>query len=315
MIKKWGPYVLLVLVAFVGYFAFDWAVGAVIHSRKVVQVPDLSAKPVNDALNLLAPLGLGLEKEGEQFDKRFPAGAIVHQTPPAGMPVREGRIIRVTLSQGGETLFIPNLIGQPMRNAQSSLQNLGLSIGEIERRPSLKLDKDLVMTTDPPAGAIIAKNGLVNMVLSDGPPPADVQLIPEFTNENISKAKEWAEAHGLVLSLREEADISKSEGEILLQTPIGDSPFHTGDTLTLVVNRPGATPSVDAEGLRIYYEVPQGASDRDIRISITDEAGEREVFRKSQAPGSKVDIRVQAKGHARVRIFVNGVMVEERSLQ
>ena len=61
--------------------------------------------------------------------------------------------------------------------------------------------------------------------------------------------------------------------------------------------------------------MPQGASDRDIRVSVIDETGEREVFRRSQAPGSKVELHVQPKGHARARIFVNGVMVEEQPLQ
>ncbi len=297
------------------YLSFDWAVGAAIHSRKVVLVPDLSAKAVNDALNILAPLGLGLEKEGEQFDKRFPAGAIVRQTPAAGMSVREGRIIRVTVSQGGETLFVPNLVGQPLRNTQTSLQNLGLGVGEIEHRPSLKFAKDQVMTTDPPAGAIVAKNGLVNLVLSDGPPAADVLLVPDFVGENLSKAKDWTGTHQMSVSTREEADISKTDGEILMQSPTGDTPIHPGDTLTLVVNRPGTSSAGEGQGLRIYYEVPQGASDRDIRVSVIDETGEREVFRKSQSPGSKVDIRVQPKGHARARIFVNAVMVEEHQLQ
>ncbi len=195
------------------YLGFDWAVGAAIHNRKVVLVPDLSSKSVNDALNLLSPVGLGLEKDGEQFDKRFPAGTIVRQTPPPGMSVRAGRIIQVTVSQGGETLFVPNLVAQPMRNTQTALQNLGLSVGEIEHRPSLKFEKDQVMATDPPSGAIIAKNGLVNLVLSDGPPAADVLLVPDFVGEDqCAKAKEWTTAHQIRgLSTREEeSDISKT---------------------------------------------------------------------------------------------------------
>ena len=48
---------------------------------------------------------------------------------------------------------------------------------------------------------------------------------------------------------------------------------------------------------------------------MLDETGVREVFRRSQPPGSKVDIRVLPKGRARARIFVNGVMVEEQPLQ
>ena len=195
------------------------------------------------------------------------------------------------------------------------MQNLGLSVGEIERRPSLKFEKDQVVTTDPPGGAIIAKNGLVNLVLSEGPPAADVVLIPDFVGENVSKAKDWARARQMSVSLREEADISKPDAEILLQSPTGDTPIHPGDTLTLVVNRPGVSSAPEGQGVRIYYGVPQGASDRDIRVSVVDEAGEREIFRRSQSPGSKVDIRVQPKGHARARIFVNGVMVEEQSLQ
>src|SRR2546423_3326661 len=123
--------------------------------------PDLPSKAANKALSHPPPLGLGLEKEGEQFNKRFPAGAIVHQTPAPGMPVREGRIVRITVSQGGETIFVPNLVGQPMRNTQTTLQNMGLSVGEIERRPSLKFEKDQVMASDPAGGSIVSKNGLV----------------------------------------------------------------------------------------------------------------------------------------------------------
>ncbi len=304
----------IVTALIVAYVAFDWAVGAVIHSRKVVAVPDISSKSVHDALNLLGPLGLGLEKEGEQFDKRYPAGAIVHQTPAAGMQVREGRIIRVTLSQGGETLFVPNLAGQPLRHAQTALQNMGLSIGEMERRPSIKFNKDLIMLSDPPSGAIVAKNGLVNLVISNGPPDGDVLLMPDFIGEKSAKAEAWAQEHALPVSIKEESDISKKDGEILVQSPIGDLPVKPGDLLTIVVNRPGPEGSDSGEGIRVYYEVPQGANDRDVRISLVDESGEREVFRKSQSPGSKVDIRVQPKGHARVRIFVNGVVVQEKTL-
>jgi len=310
--KKILPYIFFALLVTAAYLSFDWAVGALIHSRKVVAVPELSSKSVNDALNLLGPLGLGLEKDGEQFDKRFPAGTIVRQTPVAAMQVREGRIIRVTVSQGGETLFVPDMVGQPLRNTQTALQNLGLNVGEVDHRPSLKFEKDVVMATDPPAGASIVKNGLVNLVLSEGLPAADVLLVPDFVGQTLPKAKEWATAHQLSVSIREEANISRPNDEVLMQSPIVDSPIRAGDALTIVVNRPGGAAS--DQGPRIYYEVPQGSSDRDVRVTVIDEAGEREVFRRSQAPGSKVELHVQSKGHARARIFVDGVMVEEQPL-
>jgi eukaryotic-like serine/threonine-protein kinase len=308
---------ILGLLAAIGlaYLSFDWAVGALIHGRRVVQVPDLSAKSVQDALNMLGPLDLGLVKEDEKFDKRFPAGAIVHQTPRPGMQVRTGRIIRVILSQGGEMLFVPDLLKQPVRLAQTSLQNLGLSIGEVERKHSLKFEKDTIMMTDPAPGAIVTKNGLVNLIVSAGQPPSDIELVPDFVGDNVLKAKVWAEAHQIPVSIKEEVNISRGDAEVLVQSPPGDTALQAGINLTLVVNKLSESSSGPADGVRIYYEVPQGAMDREVRVNVIDEAGEREVFRRSQAPGSKVDIRVQPKGSARARILVNGVVVQEQPLQ
>src|SRR5205814_10482926 len=123
---------------------------------------------------------------------RYPAGTILRQTPSAGMMVREGRMIKITLSQGGETLFIPDLAGQPFRNAQTMLQNAGLGVGEVDHRPSLRFEKEQVMATDPPSRAVVSKNALVNIVLSDGPPGSDVLLAPDFVGKTLTELKNWA---------------------------------------------------------------------------------------------------------------------------
>jgi serine/threonine-protein kinase len=308
---RWAPVAFLVLAVLAAYFSFTWAVGAIIHSRTVVMVPDLNGKSATDALTLLSQTHLGLLKEGEQFDKRYPAGTILRQNPPAGMMVREGRLIKITLSQGGETLFVPDLTSQPFRNAQTMLQNVGLGVGEVENRPSLRFEKDQVISTDPPSGAIVSKNALVNVVLSAGPPGADTLLAPDFIGKTLADVKSWAAEHQLTLAVREEADISKAPGEILMQAPMVDSPLHPGETLTVVSN----TGAVAASGPHVHYEVPQGASDRDIRILVIDETGEREVYRKAEAPGSRIDFPVTVKGRARARVLVNGILVEEQDLQ
>jgi eukaryotic-like serine/threonine-protein kinase len=311
MKQKLLPILAALAGLFVLYLSFDWAAGAVIHNRKVVAVPDLSGKSVPEALELLSKVNLGITKNGEQFDKRYPAGVIVRQNPSAGMNAREGRTVRVTLSQGGETLFVPDLLGQPLRNAQTLLQNVGLNIGEVERRPSLRFEKDQVMSSDPPGRAVVGKNVLVSLVVSDGPPEGDVLLAPDFVGKSLAEAKKWAASHQVAVSLREENDISRGDGEILSQSPTADTPIRPGESLNLVAN----TGQVAASGTkRVMYEVPAGANDRDIRVLIIDESGEREVFRRAQAPGSKVDFTVQPKGRARARIFANGIMVEEQEL-
>ena len=302
----------LALVA--AYFSFDWAMGAIIHSRKVVVVPDLIGQSVAQAVSVVSPLGLGVVKEGEQFDKSFPAGTILRQNPPAGMNVRTGRLIKITISQGGETLFVPDLVGQPLRNAQTLLQNSGLNMGEIEHKPSLRFEKDQVMTTDPGPKSVISKGALVGVTVSDGPPDSGILLTPDFSGKLLPDVKRWAESQQVSVSVREEDDISKAAGEVLQQLPVPDGPIHAGDTLTLVINS-GDMTQTPAGAKRIFYTLPDGANDRDVRILLIDQTGEHEVFRKSESPRTPLNVMVQPQGRAKARIFLNGIMVEEQDIQ
>lgn len=311
--SRWLPWLAPVLGLLIMYISFRWAIGAVVHSRPVVVVPDITGKPVAEALTLLSQGRLGLIKDGEQFDKRFPAGTIVRQNPVPGMSVREGHVVKIALSQGGETLFVPDLAGQPFRNAQTTLQNAGLGVGEVDRRPSMRFEKDQVMSTDPPAGAVTSKSALVSLVLSDGPPGSDVLLVPDFSGKSLAEAKSWAARNQIPVTTREESDITKRMGEIIMQAPTADTPIHPGDTLTLVVNT--GMGSESGGGAHVRYEVPPGSRDRDVRVLLMDETGEREIYRKSHAPGSRIDVPVTSKGRAKARILLNGIMAEEQEIQ
>jgi eukaryotic-like serine/threonine-protein kinase len=310
--QRWLPWIALAAALGLAYWSFDWAIGAAIHNRRVVKVPDLGGKSLNDALTQLSPLHLGIAKDGEQFDKSFPAGTIVRQNPPKDMEVREGRIVRVTVSQGGESLFVPDIIGQPLRNAQTALQNAGLNMGEIDRRPSLRFEKDVVMATDPAASQAVSKNALVNLIVSGGAPGADVQLTPDFVGKNVNDVKAWAASHQIPVVTREENDLGKGAGEVLTQSPAADSSIRLGETLTIVVNAGGSS----TVGPSIRYDVSKGGNgDKDVRIYVVDEAGEHEVFRHAQAPGSRVEVTPAVKGRSRARIFENGIMMEEQEMQ
>ncbi|MBI3292877.1 MAG: hypothetical protein HYZ73_08750, partial [Elusimicrobia bacterium] len=67
-------------------------------------------------------------------------------------------------------------------------------------------------------------------------------------------------------------------------------------------------------GPRIYFELPQGASDRDVRIVIVDQLGEREIYRQRHAPGSKIDLPVVLQGPGKARIFLDNTLILERPL-
>jgi hypothetical protein len=48
---------------------------------------------------------------------------------------------------------------------------------------------------------------------------------------------------------------------------------------------------------------------------VVDQYGERELFNGTRPPGSKIDVPVPDAGAgARMKIFLNGILVEERDL-
>src|SRR3990167_3337634 len=122
MIKKAEWIGLGVLSLLILFFTLNWAVKTAVHAQKDVVVPDLTGQSLYEALDVLSRLNLGLKQEGAEFNDQVPVGTVLRQLPPAGMSVRESKVIRVTLSQGGESIFVPDLEGQSLRSAEIALR-------------------------------------------------------------------------------------------------------------------------------------------------------------------------------------------------
>ena len=99
---------LFFLVALI-FVSADWVMGALVHTRQEVTVPDITNKPITTALNSLASVNLALKQAGVEYAEGVPPGSVLRQIPSAGTTVREGRIIRVWISQGDEMVFVPSV--------------------------------------------------------------------------------------------------------------------------------------------------------------------------------------------------------------
>jgi serine/threonine-protein kinase len=279
-------------------------------------VPDLRNKSVDAALDLVAPLNFALKKDGEEFHDSVPIGAIVRQIPAAGTTVREGKVVRVVVSQGGETVFVPTIAGLPLRNAEMLLRQRNLGLGEVSESYSVRMEKGRVLSQDPPAEQPVEKSALVNVVVSAGRPPSGVVLMPDFRQKNASEAQSWAKGLGLDLKVSTEPASLFPRGAILSQDPAPDTVVTAKSKMKLVVSgRADSGSGQPVTTKSLHYEVSQGSSDSQVRIVIVDPYGEREIFNEMRAPGSKIDLAIPETGKAaRARIFVNGILIEEREL-
>ena len=212
-----------VIFVSVVYVVFNWSMAAVIHSKKDIVVPNLQGKSIYEALTTLSAQGLGMRKDAEEFDKTLPAGFVIRQNPLAGMRVKEGKTVRITISQGGESSFAPNLIGQKVRSAALTIRSYGLVLGEQSSRYSAVYDKDTIVGQDPEKGASVSKDTMINIVVSQGPPPANVKLMPQFIGKNINDVNTWAENNGVRVNVRKENVSNAVTGQVLEQNPEADT--------------------------------------------------------------------------------------------
>ena len=306
--------VALLVLGGLGALGFRWAVDGLVHSRAVQTVPDITKKSIAGALDQLAPLNLAIMKEGSEFNAAVPIGSILRQRPPAGTKVREGKAIRVTVSQGGETVFAPAVASLPLRNAEMMLRQGQLTLGEVTESYSLRLEKGLVLTQDPAAESSVERNSLVNVVVSAGPPPEEIVLMPDFLRKNLAEASKWASEVGVPLAITKDNSSLFPYGTILAQDPNADAVVDDETKVKLTISARPADSKDRASMMTVQYQVPQGSQESLVRVVLIDAHGERELFNGLRAPGSKIDLSVPQAGRARVKIHLNGILVEERDL-
>lgn len=299
------------------YYMMQWGLEGVIHNRATQTVPDLRSRSLGEALTILAPLNLGLRKDASEYDASVPVQAILRQNPLAGTVVREGKVVRVVISQGGETVFVPGLVGLPLRNAGMLLRQSQLSLGEVAESYSLRIEKGQVMSQDPKAESSVERNSMISVSVSAGEPPAGVTLMPDFLRKDVSELEAWAASQGLQISVSKDAGSLFPAGTILSQVPAPDTvlPTDRKEAVAAVVSGRAAGAGPGSAGAKTFhYEVSQGGAESLVRIVVADKYGERELFNGLRRPGSKIDIPLQETGGARVKIFLNGILVEERDL-
>lgn len=302
------------LLAALCFFMLQWGMAGIIHSRKIQVTPDLQGKSISGVLDLLAPLKLSLLKEGTEFNNTVAIGSVLRQVPPAGTKVREGKAIRVIVSKGGSTVFAPKIMGLPLRNAEMMLRQTQLTLGEVSESYSLRMEKGLVLSQDPRAETSVEQNSMVNVVVSAGAPPDDILLVPEFLRKNVAEVSRWASSHGVSLTIDKDVNSLFPYGTILAQEPETDAIVTDETQLMITISGKAAGKKSKKGMVNLEYQVPQGSSDSLVRIQLIDAQGERELFNGMRSPGSKIAVPVPESGNARIKIFLNNILVEERDL-
>lgn len=204
-----------------GYLTF-----MVLSFSRTVVVPDLKGKTVVEANEILGKSGLYLKVEGEDYDPVIPTGYIVRQDIPHGNKVKEQRGIKVVTSKGSRVLYVPDLIGQTVEEAEAAAVKSGLKTNRIIRVHSNTIEKDKVLAQRPiPEEAL--KDSL-SLVVSSGPYDIIISC-PDLTGKNMDEVFNIAKKLGIKI---ESAGLGK---KVTTQRPKPNTLIKTGETIYIIL--------------------------------------------------------------------------------
>ena len=131
--------------------------------KGTVKVPSLVSLPPDQAKDILNKNELiyMLDSTGD-YSTDVAAGKILTQYPETGTEVKKGRRIWVKISKGLKSVELPPLRGLSLRQAEITLQQLGLKVGRVREVRNSIIPSGAVIGTSRAAKATLDPLGLLN---------------------------------------------------------------------------------------------------------------------------------------------------------
>jgi serine/threonine-protein kinase len=288
----------------------------IVHTENEVIVPDIIGKTLDEALTALAERNLSLMKVAEKYDTEVPAGSVISQSPPPGLTVREGKPVEAVISSGGQVVFVPVIEGKSLRQVELLLRQASLAMGEQTRTYSSTVKRDHVISQEPGPGQIVEKNSYVNVVVSRG--ALEEGRVKTMVNV-LGRSARQAERELRELDL-EITDISTTindeleEGTVIFQDPPQGTIVDESTRIKLIISTLSRTQK-EVRDETVYYEVTQTGKEKEIKIVLKDDIGERIVHEGVYEGGTKIEVPVKILGQAEIEFYADGIMVREETLE
>jgi serine/threonine protein kinase len=135
-------------------------------------VPNVKGRNATEAGILLSNRGFKSEVE-EVYDSLTAKGLVISQTPAADSQQPIGTTVHLYVSLGPEPqdIYMPDLVGKKLEEAQAKLTQMGLTLGSVTEEASNQYFVGQVVNQDPAVNKPVPPGGVVNLKVSKGPGP------------------------------------------------------------------------------------------------------------------------------------------------
>ena len=225
-------------------------------------------------------------------------GEVLRQTPAAGMTVKKGKTVSLTVNGEAEQIVVEDVKGYKQQDAYDALKALNLS-PKIQAVADDDTAVGYVVKTDPAAGSTVSTGTTVTIYVSSGP-SKESAVIPNIVGYQYSAAKEELEAAGFVVTAEYDDESDKDENTVLSVSPNEGEKAKKGSVVTVTVSS-GKGAQKD-----VYYDIPLpgGVSDDlTMKIYVDGTLIETRTVNPSTSPYSNMTFT--GKGRANLVITLN----------
>jgi serine/threonine-protein kinase len=165
-------------------------------------------------------------------------GYVYQQQPDPGTKQPRGSIVTVLVSSGKPKVTVPSLVGKTRDAAVAELTRLQLQPRVVQVNSSEPANN--VTAQDPRPGVVVVAGSAVRINVSSGPKPV---AVPSVVGQSYDSAAAQLQSAGFTVG-RVDVDSDQPAGQVVDQSPPGNSTASKGSSVTLSVSKGPTTVTV-----------------------------------------------------------------------
>ncbi|MEU4346871.1 Stk1 family PASTA domain-containing Ser/Thr kinase [Streptomyces sp. NPDC023838] len=220
-------------------------VGAILIGKSVfggggdsglVPVPQLVGETQKSAESLTANVGLKLTVSKSEPCADQPKGSVCSQTPTSGK-LKKGEAVTVVVSTGAPKVEVPDVTEKKKDNATQLLQEKGFSVKTTAVES--EQEEGTVVSQDPKGGDQVEKGSEVTLSIAK----KKTTKLPDVKDKDYNAAVAQLNGLGFTNISRQDVDSDKPAGQVVDQSPKGNSDQTKDVQIVLKVSKGPQTPT------------------------------------------------------------------------
>jgi len=163
---------------------------------------------------------------GEAFSTSAPIGGVAALDPPPGTVLSTGTAVTVLRSKGAPPVEVPDVRGQSVDQARTTLESVGITVGEVRETFDEDTDGGKAIGSTPEAGQTVRSGSTAVLEVSNA------VTVPSLLGRSVGSARTTLETLGLTIDVRQVVDTDGSL--VITQSPGAGSRVEPGSEVMVV---------------------------------------------------------------------------------